>query len=269
MDNDAQTIIRTPPGKLELRLLSRISHLATFSSADARETMGPEQATTVSKLLDRLLEKGWIKRVQRGRFAVIPLSSGETRSPQLHEFIVAMELVKPAAIAYFSALNHHGFTEQLPATVFIATDHPVRRPRRQALGVTFQIISVRPKKYFGVRQDWLNEQPFKVTDKEKTIVDSLDLPEYAGGLSIIGPALRVHWDELDEPRLREYAGKIGNSAAAKRLGFLMESYRLGDTAALRDTVKLATGYPRLDPRLPPGGTFNRRWGLLINTKVSG
>jgi predicted transcriptional regulator of viral defense system len=37
-------------------------------------------------------------------------------TPQLHEFVVAMEIVSPAVIAYWSALNHHGMSEQLPRT---------------------------------------------------------------------------------------------------------------------------------------------------------
>jgi predicted transcriptional regulator of viral defense system len=66
---------------------------------------------------------------------------------------------------------------------------------------------------------------------------------------------------------RDYAARIGNSAAAKRLGFLMESFGLGDAEALRASAKPAAGYPRLDPTLPARGKYNRRWGLLINVKV--
>ena len=73
-------------------------------------------------ILSALRKKGWILRVQRGRFAVIPLSSGSSRTAQIHEFLIAMELVQPAAIAYLSALNHHGMTEQLPRTVVGGSD---------------------------------------------------------------------------------------------------------------------------------------------------
>jgi len=129
-----------------------------------------------------LQSKGWIRRIRRGRFAVVPLSSGTDRSPQLHEFIVAMQLVEPAAIAYWSALNHHGMTEQLPRTVFVATNHPVRHPPSVVLGMSYRIVSVRPNKFFGVMKDWIDETPFNVTDREKTIIDGLDLPQYSGGM---------------------------------------------------------------------------------------
>jgi predicted transcriptional regulator of viral defense system len=179
-----------------------------------------------------------------------------------------MELVSPAAIAYWSALNHHGMTEQLPRTVFVATNHPLSHPPKEALGMTFKIIALRPAKFFGIVRDWVDEQPFWITDKEKTIIDGLDLPKYVGGVGEIVKALASAWGELDEAKLREYAAKIGNSAAAKRLGFLMETLGLGNPEALREAVLLAPGFSALDPTLPKKGKYNRRWGLLVNAEVA-
>lgn len=267
MISDAQNITRIPLGRIESRLFFKIAHLPAFSIEDARRILGPKQGRFLPQVLDRMREKGWIERLKRGRFTAIPLSSGDTRSPQLHEFVIAMELVKPAAIAFFSALNHHGLTEQLPRTVFIATDHPVRRPVKHVLGFSFRVVSVRKEKFFGIQKAWIDERPFFITDREKTVIDAFDLPRNTGGIGIIAAALRSHWKELDESRLRDYAVKLGNSAAVKRLGFLMESLGLGDAEALRASAKLAAGYPRLDPSLPAQGKHNRRWGLLINVKV--
>jgi predicted transcriptional regulator of viral defense system len=83
----------------------------------------------------------------------------------------------------------------------------------------------------------------------------------------IAKALASAWGELDEAKLREYAAKIGNSAVAKRLGYLMEILALGNPEALRKAVPLAPGYSSLDPTLPKKGKHNRRWGLLINAEV--
>lgn len=267
MTNGMQNITRSPLGRVEARFLARIGIRPTFSIEDARRALGHKESDPTRQFLERLQTKGWIRRIRRGRFAVIPLSSGEDRSPQLHEFIVAMELVSPATIAYWSALNHHGMTEQLPRTVFVATNHPVRRPPGEALGVSYKIISLRPEKFFGIQKDWIDEMPFMVTDREKTIIDGLDLPQYAGGVGEIAKALSTVWPQLNEAKLRKYAVKIGNSAVAKRLGFLMETFGLGDIEKLRKTVALAHGFSPLDPTMPRSGKYNRRWGLLINTEI--
>jgi predicted transcriptional regulator of viral defense system len=264
MSNGIQNLTRSPLGRTEARFLARIGIRPTFSIDEARHVLGHKDSDPTRQFLERLQTKGWIRRIKRGRFAIIPLSSGENRTPQLHEFIVAMELVSPAAIAYWSALNHHGMTEQLPRTVFVATNHPVRRPPGEVLGISYKVISLRPKKFFGVVKNWINEMPFMVTDREKTIIDGLDLPHYVGGVAEVAKVLSIGWTQLNESKLRKYAEKIGNSAVAKRLGFLMETLGLGNVEALRKVVTLASGFSPLDPALPRHGKYNRRWGLLVN-----
>jgi len=262
-----QNITRGPLGKSEARFLAKVSGKAAFTTGEAQNILKYKGEDSTQKFLERLQRKGWIRRIRRGRFAIIPLSSGENRTPQLHEFIVAMELVFPAAIAYWSALNHHGMTEQLPRTVFVATNHPVRRPPGEVLGVSYKVISLRPEKFFGMVKDWIDEMPFMVTDREKTIVDGLDLPQYVGGVAEVAKVLSIGWTQLNESKLRKYADRIGNSAVAKRLGFLMETLGLGNVEALRKVVTLAPGFSRLDPALPRHGKYNRRWGLLVNTEI--
>ena len=262
-----QNITRGSLGRTEARFLAKVSAKATFATSEAQDILRYKGEDSTQKFLDRLQHKGWIRRIRRGRFAVIPLSSGESRTPQLHEFIIAMELVSPAAIAYWSALNHHGMTEQLPRTVFVATNHPVRRHPGEVLGTNYKIVSLRPGKFFGIVKDWIDEMPFMVTDREKTIIDGLDLTQYIGGVEEITKALSTSWTQLDESKLRKYAVKIGNSAVAKRLGFLMETLGLGDVEKFRKAVTLAPGFSPLDPALPRKGTYNRRWRLLVNTEI--
>ena len=265
--NDDLNITRGQLGKIEAAFLAKTGVHSTFSLALARQILGHTKDDPTPQFLERLQSKGWIRRIRRGRFAVIPLSSGEDRSPQLHEFVVAMELVSPAVIAYWSALNHHGMTEQLPRTVFVATDHPVRRQPGDVLGVTYKIVSLKPDKVFGVMKEWIDEIPFSVTDREKTIIDGLDLPQYVGGVSEIIKALTGFWKMLDEKKLRKYAAKIGNSAVAKRLGFMMETLALGNVEAFRTEVPRAPGFSSLDPTMPKHGKYNRRWGLLVNAEI--
>lgn len=268
MTNNDQNITKLSIGKLESEFLSKVGSEVFFSLADVEKFLGPDRAKFARQFLSRLRQKGWLERIKPGLFAVIPLSSGAVRTPQLHEFVVAMELVRPAAVSHFSAMNFHGFTEQLPHTVYISTDHRISRPLRQSIGFSFRIIALRPARFFGIRQEWIDERPILVTDREKTIIDGFDLPEYAGGIGTLSEALIHAWPELNETRLIEYALKMGNSAAVKRLGFLMEIHGLGKPEAVRKAGTLAAGYPRLDPALPPVGKHNKRWGLLVNSRAS-
>lgn len=267
MIKGAQNNTRQALGQVETRFLALMGERADFTTADARKALTGRTRLHVSQFLAVLERKGWISRIRRGVYAVIPLSSGNERTPQMHEFLVAMRLVKPAAIAYWSALNHHGMTEQLPRTVFVATDHPVRRQPGNVLGIPFKLVAMKPEKFFGVVKAWIDEKPFSVTDREKTIVDGLDLPQYSGGVQEIAKALAGAWKDINRARLIRYAAKIGNAAVAKRLGFLLWALQLGDAEALMESVELSAGYSLLDPTVPARGPYNRRWRLRINVEV--
>ena len=117
--NGVHNITRGQLGKIEAAFLAKAGTYPTFTLALARQMLGHTKDDPTPQFLERLQNKGWIRRIRRGRFGVVPLSSGDNRSPQLHEFVVAMELISPAVIAYWSALSHHGMTEQLPRTVFV------------------------------------------------------------------------------------------------------------------------------------------------------
>src|SRR3989304_9794274 len=97
--NGTQNITRSPLGKMEARFLAKVGAHPTFSVAVARQILGHKKHDPTPQFLERLQSKGWIRRIRRGRFAVVPLSSGEDRSPPRHEFVVAMALAAPVAIA--------------------------------------------------------------------------------------------------------------------------------------------------------------------------
>jgi predicted transcriptional regulator of viral defense system len=267
--NDEQTITsaRGSLDRQEADFLARVGPAGVFSLEQAERILGEGWANYVRRYIARLKSKGWIERIKPGLYAVIPLSSGTQRTPQLHEYLVAMRLVAPAAIAFFSAMNYHGLTEQLPREIYIATDHRVSGTRRASLGFTYRIISLPPARLFGLRTEWVNESPFEITDLEKTLLDGLMLPQYVGGVGTISQALAHSWPRFDEARLYDYAVRIGVSAVVKRLGFLLEALRVGNPETLRRSVELATGYPLLDPTLPAVGPHSRRWGLRVNVKV--
>ncbi|OGK12446.1 MAG: hypothetical protein A2Y63_00735 [Candidatus Riflebacteria bacterium RBG_13_59_9] len=261
-----QSRIRDSLGKTEAAFLSKVGKQRFFTIEEARKILGQRENSPMGQFLERLMKKGWIVRLKRGLYVAVPLSATDEGGPQVHEFHIAMHLVSPAAIAYWSALNHHGMTEQLPRTVFVVTNHLVRYPPNEVLWFSYKIVSLRPHRFFGITKGWIDDGPFAITDREKTIVDGLDLPEYVGGVGEIAKALRRFWKDLDHKKLFSYAARMGNVAVVKRLGFLMEALALGDAAALREQVSLSKGFSPLDTLLPRKGTHNRRWGLLVNVK---
>ena len=170
-------------------------------------------------ILSRLENQGFIERIEKGKYLIIPLS-GEKGKYTLHEFVIGSYLVKPYAISYWSALHFYGFTEQIPSTVFVQTTARKKKSLLEIFGVKYRIVRVKQEKFYGLRKEWIEETPVNITDKEKTIIDCLDKPKYAGGIIEVAKALKT--GSLNYQQLNTYALQIDNYSVVRRLGYLCE-----------------------------------------------
>jgi len=208
-------------------------------------------------ILSRMEEKGSIERIERGKYLIIPLSS-EKGKYTLHEFVIASYLVEPYAISYWSALHYYGLTEQIPGTVFVQTPARKKKNLMEIFGVNYQIVRMKEDKFFGIRKEWIEETSVSITDKEKTIIDCLDKPHYAGGIIEAAKALKN--SSLDYDKLRTYAIRMDNFAVIRRLGYLCE--RMGVPLDLPQPR--SKSYLLLDPTMPAKGENDAKWRLKIN-----
>jgi len=241
-------------------VLRRLSELGdVFTKKEAQEKLG---ITTrqLNYYLEALLREGFLRRVAKGIYT-LSLEPGRASSP--HEFVLGQLLVPSGAVAYWSALNYYGLTEQIPRTVFIQT--PVKKGYRKLLivdGKGFKVIVVSPEKFFGISTIRLGRRKVRITDPEKTIVDCLDKPKYCGGIIEVFKALKNA--RLDHEKLLEYSERMKSRAVLKRLGFLGERLGLGIEKEIKLSEKDRRSFSLLDPSMPPEGSFNYRWGLRIN-----
>jgi predicted transcriptional regulator of viral defense system len=235
-----------------------------FTARDAHEILGGSPSATY-KMLHDLARGGWLHVLGKGRYLIIPLEAGPERRYSAHEFLIAHHLAPEGYIAYWTALHHHGLTEQIPRSVWVAT--PRRRPGTTVLGVPYIFVTLRPHKVFGHQPVWIEGQPVPVADLEKSLVDALDHPEHCGGISEVAKALAVALEErrADLERLTEYALRMRNTAILKRLGYLAGrlSLPVGDFPE-RWYGALSAGYARLDPARPASGPLDRRWQIRVN-----
>ena len=212
--------------------------------------------------LHRLEQKGKIERIEKGKYLIIPLGA-EKGKYTLHEFVIGSTLIEPYSIAYWSALNHYGLTEQIPTTVFLQTTARKKSQNMSVFGIKYKIIKIKKPKYFGIRKERIEETQINITDKEKTIIDCLDKPQYAGGIIEVAKALKNN--TFDNKKLASYAQRIGNSGVIRRLGYLCE--------LLNIKIKLPKlnirNYLLLDPTMPEKGPKSAKWRLIINLDEKG
>jgi len=237
-----------------LKAMAKENQIFSFSQMYQKTHIKKE---VLKVILSRMEDRGFIERVERGKYLIIPLSS-EKGKYTLHEFVIASCLVEPAAISYWSALHYYGLTEQIPRTVFVQTPARKKKNVLEIFGVNYQIVRVKKDKFFGVRKEWIEEIPVSITDKEKTIIDCLDKPHYAGGIIEVAKALKTGSPDYDQ--LMAYAIRIDNFAVVRRLGYLCE--RMGVPLDLPQPR--SKSYLLLDPTMPAKGENDAKWRLKIN-----
>jgi len=251
-------------GSKGARLLAALSVAGKtiFTVEEARRLLGDDRIR-VRQLLYRLEKRGWVQRLERGKYLILPLAAGLEGIYTEHEFIIAGKLVSPYAIAYGTALRYYGYSDRLSRIVYVAT---TRRKRPLTIhGLTYRFVTVSPARFFGITQVPLEGKRIHITDREKTIVDCLTHPGYAGGVIEAAKGLWFGAAEVDLERLVDYADRNGSKAAMQRLGFWLERLGLGNEALLaRVEAGCSRSYARLEVPGPATGPRDRRWRVIIN-----
>ena len=244
-------------GKKSSRLLSALveNNKSIFTVDDAVKILN-EKKSSVTKLLHDLTINKWLFRLSRGKYLILPLEAGVKPEFTEHEFIIASNLITPSYISYWSALNYYGFTEQVSKTVFVATTK--RKREMNLLGLKIKFVTVKDNKFFGFKKILINNRPVNIAEKEKVIVDCLDLSRNCGGITEIIKAVDSAKEELGFNKLEDYAKKMKNQAIINRLGYILE------LLGIETKLKSGKHYIFLDPLLKKKISYNAKWKIIEN-----
>lgn len=257
---------RTSLGKKETFLILSLAkkNRNIFNTEDVKSIV----AGAAKRTIYNLARKKWILKLKRGLYTIVPLDIGVKGADSfaMHSFVIASKLVEPYYVGYWSALNHYGFSDQIPRTTFIATTRA--KKGFEVLQTPCLFVQVTGKKFFGTTEIEIDGEKIRISNKNKTIADCLDRPEHCGGIDEIARSIFFSRDELDFKKVKAYAVRMGNLTILKRLGYLLEASGLQtDYEGLFKSTRLSKGYSRLDPLAPRTGAYNDKWGLLINTEI--
>jgi predicted transcriptional regulator of viral defense system len=222
------------------------------------------------RLLRYLADRGWLVRVARGTYATVPLSAREAGDWPVDPWVVAMRRFAPCYVSGWSALAYHGLTEQIFRSAVVMTAKTIRRREDNSQSTPFVLRHRDHSKLFGLMVVWRDGNPVRMSDRERTIIDVLDEPALAGGMTHAAEALMAYFDEneTDEDRLISYGDRLANRAVFKRLGYIVEALQLADDHLLQACeARRSAGFTRLDPSVDRDGERNARWGLKINVRV--
>lgn len=258
-------------GEMERRVVAALAALErpTVTAVDVTEAL-PMKREAANLVLSRLARKGWLKRLRRGMYSVLPLSARSDRIAIDDPLAAAMKLFEPCYISGWSAAEHWDLTEQIHNAIVVYSAKPQRRSTQSLGGVTYRVRRIKSDAIFGTTKLWSGTVAVELADVHRTVVDILDAPEMGGGGRQMIDIVRAYWAKpaADPHILLNLALRLGHGALFKRLGFTTERFGTADEGWSKVCREhLSAGVSLLDPQGPSRGPIVTRWRLRINVPI--
>lgn len=237
-----------------------------FLYKEAFLALPDSKESTVQELLSDMTKRGLLMRLKSEVYYIIPYDQdAATFMPEWHLIPEAILPDTKHYIGYYSALQIHNLITQPSLKEQIVVARQIRPAAILIKDIIFQYIYHNSSHFFGFKKKWIDDfHKVLVSDLEKTIIDCLFKPGYAGGISEVARALYTSRTDLDFTRLLEYARKFGSQAVIKRLGFLLELLDISNDIIPELLKERTASVVPLDPELLKKGKINSRWSILIN-----
>ena len=237
-----------------------------FTLKEASEILSGRDNTTVRKLLSDMTKRGVIIRIKEGLYHRIPYEQHPDQYvPNWHLTAEAIVWPKEYYIGFYSALDIHGLITQPSMVEQVVTHEQVKPKVQQVKNVRFEFITLSKNRFFGYKKHWIDDfHKVNCSDLEKTFLDCLYKPDYAGGITEITKALYKSREKLQSTKFQEYLEKFDTQVVYKRLGFIIGTLELFPELQKFITGKISSSYAPLDPSLDKHGNYNSKWGIIDN-----
>ena len=235
----------------------------TFDEILKRSGLSRERLRSVLMVLAK---RGWLRRINRGLYMIVPVEAGKDRLFTESSFIIAKHLMPDGAISHWSALNYHGFTEQLPLGAYMSGTK--RKRNREVMDLPYTFVFMGEKAFFGHEDIWVESEKVRITDPSRTLIDAMWMPQHCGGMAQILDSLDASAaSKIDFRTLNRYLHRLDRTVLFKRLGFLSDL--MGWEAPEIETWLgvVDKNYNLLDPDGPRNGKVNSKWRLRINVDI--
>lgn len=183
-----------------------------FSREFVIQLTGSEAAAT--SLIYDYLKNGIIQRVRRNLYVAVDLATG---LPGVNRYAVACSIAQGAYITHHSALEYHGYYNQIGYLVNVATGLQFKNFTFD--GNTF--VHVIPKIQSGV----VDKGGVRVTDCERSVLDCLNELKLSGGTEEVIKSIEL-LPSLNEEKVLKYLAEFNKIFLYQKAGFILKHFQL-------------------------------------------
>lgn len=238
--------------------------------------------TTEKKALEFLLKYSYLKKIHLQKSSGVKLPIYIWRTPSDYSILNGID--PKAYYTHYSALFINQLTLQIPKTLYLnrerARMYPQNNPLTQeGIDSAFKETQRKASNYFryldytvfllngqntermGVIWADKNTGSFSYTDLERTLLDSVVRPNYAGGVFEVLEAFRIAKDRLDCQKLFRYLKQMNYTYPYEQaIGFYLEKAGFEENSlelfASKNTFRFYLTYNIRQPEL------SQRWNIV-------
>jgi predicted transcriptional regulator of viral defense system len=254
-------------GRVSAHLISKLyeESKSIFEISDVRR-ISNKNHNEATDLLSELVQRRIITRLKAGKFLIIPQEIGIAKKYIGNWFVAAREVVNSPDyyVAFFSAMHYWGMLTQPLIKIFIAT--PKRQIVPRELKDKLIFVFLKEKHTWGIIEEWVTKtEKIRISNLEKTLVDSLAHPRYCGGITEVAKGIWIVKDKINYDRLGDYVDKYNKNVIAKRLGYILDILKIKESTLILKLKKYVRNrYDLFDPTLPEKRVDKNDWRLIDN-----
>ncbi len=256
--------------RIQIAKLARASKSGVITSANASKALALDAKRAAAKL-SSLAERGWLRRVRRGVYLIVPLEAEPGKAATAADpWILAQEVFSPCYIGGWSAAEYWELTEQIFRPTLVVTAAAIRSKSIELLGQEYRLFRVPASRVRIDTSVWRDSVKVKVSSRERMLVDCMRNPALSGGVGHLILMMKEYANhpERDFTKLLNEAREADSGAVWKRLGYLTEMLWPKEESIINETSrKLTAGNIKLDPLVKARGKLVKRWGVWSNVDL--
>lgn len=197
-----------------MNLYYELLQYPVFSMKEANALYSSERTARVA--LGKLLKDNMVLKIRNGLYTCV---SGENGGPVANRYQVASAITPTSYVSHHTAFEYYGAVDQVFYEVYVGSE--TRFHDFEFDGYTYHFVKgqmkegvVSPEFSGGVR----------VTDKERTIVDSIKDINLIAGLEEVLSCL-VSVNSIDETKLLNYLAGYDSYFLYQKTGFIFSEYQ--------------------------------------------
>jgi len=220
-------------------------------------------------ILYKMNKKGLIKRSKNGIYIFDPHSFGLDLENYLEDpFFILKNQVEPYFVSHYSALMLHGLAQQWTNRYFITTFKRIKPVHNEFYSI--KPVIVLRENFFGFIETKYGNELIKVSDLERTVLDIMNKPEYAGGFGEVITCL-LDIEKLNFNIIDEYLKKLNKKILYHRIGYLFDSpvfkANFDIPNDFLEEIKRHIHSITYFDRLTKTGDFNNTWKVYVPRKI--